>query len=526
MLKINERIGKKEKAMKLALSYHIPQIDKYSSEISGISVLELMGRAGRAVASAVREYREQGAFVVILAGSGNNGGDGYAAALCLMESYRVKVFDVFAKGQRTDEGKHYLELYKQSGGELEELTLSESQKDEIKSALCIVDAVFGTGFKGQIPDKVRELAVTVSEAVGAVKIAVDVPMGVNADDGSVDILTPSMHATVEMSFIKPGIVSYPARSFVGRIIYDGLGLPCEEIARHFDLKYSLIDEAYAEANLPRRDNNSHKGSFGKALLITGSECYPGAGRLSLEAALRGGAGLVTYLGTGALAKEYSRSYPEAIYKPMCLDDPDAPDFAAELSKQHSSALIGSGSGNTESVFKITKRLLCTEGGALVIDADAINSLAAQSTAALEMIRGAKRPVILTPHPLEFARLSGNDVAAVQRNRLAAATKFAAENKCILVLKGAGTIVTDGTDVYINTSGSSALAKAGSGDVLAGFIASLCAQNISPAVAAALGVYYHGAAGDSLAEKFSTYGVIPSDLPRQIAIMIGKTEAKR
>ncbi len=512
--------------MKLARPCHIPEIDKYSTEVTGIPLRELMRRSGAAVEKAVRSYTAPGATVIVLAGSGNNGGDGYSAAVGLMEDYRVKVFDVFSKEQRSEEGKHYLALYKQKGGVIENLTLSDAQKTEIKGSSCIVDAVFGTGFDGELPELVRELATVVSESISAVKIAVDVPMGINADDGSADICTTAMHATVELSFVKPGIVSYPAKNFVGNIIYDDLGLPTAEIAKHFDLKYRLLGEDYAEAHLPKREENSNKGTFGGTLVITGSKRYPGAGRLSLEAALRGGAGLVTYLGEEELSTEYSAAFPEVIYKAADMESEAAHELISELSASSPSTLFGSGSGNTETVAAIAERLLSQEGGVLILDADAINALAFERSDAQLLIRNAKRQVILTPHPLEFARLSGHDVASVQRKRLAVATDFAAQNKCILVLKGAGTIVTNGTDVYINTSGSSALAKAGSGDVLAGFIASLAAQGMPPIVASALGVYYHGAAGDSLAKELSTYGVTPSDLPREIARMICKTQKER
>ncbi len=508
--------------MKLALSSLISEIDKYATDVIGMPLIDLMGRSGAAVEGAVRSYTKVGGLVVILAGSGNNGGDGYAAAVRLMKDYRVKIFDVFSKGQRNAEGQHFLNLFKEQNGDVEDLVLSDEQKRVIKSAACIVDAVFGTGFRGEIPELVKELATVVSESVGAKKIAVDVPMGVNADDGSVDISAASMHATVELSFIKPGIVSYPARSYVGRIIYDDLGLPRERIEKHFDFKYRLIDEEYAKKHLPRREENSNKGTFGKTLLITGSARYRGAARLSLEAALRGGAGLVTYLGDGELAQDLSREYPEAIYKSEDLSAPDVPQLITEISSAHGSTLIGSGSGNSADTARITVALLCSEGGTLVLDADAINALSERDDA-LTLIKNAKRPVVLTPHPLEFSRLSGNDVATVQRKRLAMAIRFAAENRCVLVLKGAGTIVTDGNDVYINKSGSSALAKAGSGDVLAGFIASLAAAGMKPTVAATLGVYYHGAAGDSLARELSTYGVTPSDLPKEIARMIAKTQ---
>ena len=143
-----------------------------------------------------------------------------------------------------------------------------------------------------------------------------------------------------------------------------------------------------------------------------------------------------------------------------------------------------------------------------------------------MIKESKRKVVLTPHPLEFARISGTDVASVQRNRISASVKFAKENRCILILKGAGTIVTDGDSVFINGSGSSALAKAGSGDVLAGLVSSLCASVKDPLIASVLAVYFHGAAADRASDRLSSYGVTPSDLPMKIAEVMAEFEKQR
>ena len=163
------------------------------------------------------------------------------------------------------------------------------------------------------------------------------------------------------------------------------------------------------------------------------------------------------------------------------------------------------------------KLLDTEGGTLILDADAINALSEIGEKGTIAIREAKRRVVITPHPLEFARLTGDEVAAVQLHRLEKAEKFAKENGIIVVLKGASTIITDGEHVYINASGSSALAKAGSGDVLAGLIGAMCAQSsMTDLIAATASVYLHGAAGDSLAKEYSTYGVTPSDHPKRIA----------
>ncbi len=515
--------------MKLATSQMITKIDAFAKNELGIPTVTLMDRSGEAVARAVRDAVAPGREVIILAGKGNNGGDGYAAATKLMGEYDVTIYDVFSEGQKNEEGKHYLNMFTENGGKIVNFAPTPKIISHIKGAGCIIDAVFGTGFHGEMPEQIRPLAIAVAESVEAYKIAVDVPLGINADNGEAGDLATFVDATVELSFIKPGIVSYPARSYVGKIIYDDLGLPLDKIVRNFSFKYRMIEERWTNAAMPEREENSNKGSFGKLLIITGSKKYRGAAHLSLEAALRGGVGLVTYLGEQELISELSQKYPEAIYKKTKeisdFDDNDIAE-AVELSKRHSATLIGSGSDNTDGLLRLTLALLSSEGGPLILDADAINALASIKDAGREAIKNAKREVVITPHPLEFARLAGEDVANVQRHRLEYSENFSKEHSCIVALKGAGTVITDGDVVYINGLGTSALAKAGSGDVLAGFIGAFIAQNkISSVNATALAVYYHAKAGESLAEEFSSYGVTPSDLPKEVARQIARAEKK-
>ena len=506
--------------MKLALTSMISKIDSFSAKNLHISVKELMRKSGEAVADTVRARVKAGTEVIVLAGKGNNGGDGYAAAVNLMDEYNVTVFDVLGKGQKTDDGKYYLELFRQRGGRIEKYEPTEKIHTEIKSAACVIDAIFGTGFVGEMPESMRPLAIAVREAVGTHKIAIDVPLGINPDNGSVSDFVISVEATVALTFIKPGIVSYPARAYVGEIVYDSLGLPEDVISNHFRFKYHMVDAQFVKEALPPREKNSNKGTFGKLLLITGSEKYRGAAHLSAEAALRGGVGLVTYAGPGALISELSQKYPEIVYKeipPVSEITDEGMSELTELSKKHTATLIGSGSDNTEGLLNLTLKLLDSEGGTLILDADAINALSSIGEKGALAIKNAKRKVVITPHPLEFARLTGDAVAAVQLHRLEKAEHFAKENGTIVVLKGASTIITNGESVYINASGSSALAKAGSGDVLAGLIGAMCAQGaMTDLLSATVSVYLHGAAGDVLAKKYSTYGVIPSDLPKKIA----------
>ena len=506
--------------MKLAVSSMIPLIDTFCAEKLGIPIEDLMRKSGKAVADAVRARVPAGGNIVVLAGKSNNGGDGYAAAVDLMGEYSITVIDIFSQGQTKPEGKMFLSLYVDNGGKIVPFTCLNDVKELLLGAHCVIDAVFGIGFAGEMPEFLRPLALFVRGLVGVHKIAVDVPLGVNPDNGSVSDYAISSTATVCLSFIKPGIVSYPARSFVGEIIYCDLGIPREEVFKVFDLRHHMIENNWVRRSLPEREKNSNKGTFGKLLVITGSERYRGAAHLSLEAALRSGVGLVTYLGSRSVISELSMKYPEVIYKEQGIGDDLSDEEIAEicaLSRSHSATLIGSGSDNTAGLGRLTLALLATEGSPLILDADAINALSTMGEMGILALKKSPRTVIITPHPLEFARLSMSDVAAIQLHRLEVAERFAVENNIILVLKGAGTIIADAQDVYINVTGSSALAKAGSGDVLAGVLASLVAQGkCKPSTAAALAVYLHALAGQRLAGELSDYGVTPSDLPKEVA----------
>ena len=509
--------------MLLALSNKISEIDRFCDENLGLSLYTLMGRSGNAVADAVAQMLKTGSSIVILAGKGNNGGDGYAAASVLAEKYNVTVYDVFHAGQRSNEGKAYLEKFKNSGGRVLDFEPTPSIVNEIKTADCIVDAVFGTGYRGDPPEAVRTLCRIVNESVRPLKIAIDVPMGINADNGSVDTTSAvTVSATVALSMIKPGLVSFPAKAYVGRLIYTDLGIPRDKIRESFSFSYHLVDRDLAVKLLPNREENGSKGTFGRLLLITGSDKYRGAAALSLSAALRGGAGYCVYMGGENLVSHLSSIYPEAIYEkiPPIESITDAEiDRVVNESKKASATLVGSGSYATDGLYRLVKALLESEGGTLVLDADAINVLADKKEEGRSLLAKSPRRIILTPHPLEFARLSDNTVSDVQLHRIEAALKFAAENRVILALKGAATVVTDGDTVYINSSGSSALSKAGSGDVLAGFVSSLIASGADPLTGTALSVFLHGAAADSLSTELSAFSVTPSDLPLEMGRQI-------
>ena len=501
--------------MKLALSSDIKKIDNLAIFELGFSEAELVRKSGEAVARAVRGSLCAGARVAVISGAGNNGADGYAAAEMLLGDYSVEVYDLLPEREKSSACSAARNAFVALGGRVFEYTGDEALARKIGEYDCVVDAVFGTGFRGPLPEKIETLARILRES-SAFKVAVDLPLGVCADNATVAENALRVDKTVALSYPKPAHYSYPSREFVGEVLLDRIGLPLLEIEKRVALSCEYTDAEWASKNLPLRDENSNKGSFGKLLVITGSEKYKGAALLSLGGALRSGVGLVSHLGDKALISELLPHLPEVVYTDIERDSRGRIDAAgfSELLQRQTAILIGCGSDKTDDTNEMLRYILSTEGAVAVLDADAINLLA--SDEGRELLKNKKRSVVITPHPLELSRLTGRGVGEINSDRIGAAMSVAREYGITVLLKGARTVITDGERLYINSSGSSALAKGGSGDVLAGVIASLAAQGIEPAVAAALGAYIHGRAGDALAGEYSEYGVLPSDLPLAVA----------
>lgn len=502
--------------MLIAKSDLIKEIDKYLDEEVGIPAVELMRRSGAALEKALRSVCSFGSRVVILCGSGNNGGDGYALAT-LLRDYKVTLFDMFGKGQRSEEGRFYRQTCISDAKEVITYSGSDRDKGIIASADCIVDAVFGVGFRGEYPNLLKGVAELLRKSK-AKKIAVDIPLGVDADTGAVtEAFAYRADITVCLTLLKAGLVSQPARDYCGRVVLDNIGIDISDIKNRFSFSTCFIDKEYALTHLPKREENSSKGSFGKLGMITGSDRYMGAAHLSVEAALRGGVGYVCFFGSTDLCRELRMKYPEVLYNPDFSFEKTLPETFDKMN----AVLVGSGVGTSPELYDFVKTLSHIEGAPLVLDADAINSVSLYGS--LDFFKEAKRKLILTPHPLEFARLVRTEVSGVQSDRIKHALDFCsyAGDNTVLVLKGSSTLVTDGETLLINSSGSSALAKAGSGDVLAGLLASLVAMGTEPLEAASVAVYYHGIAADRMEKQLSPLGVLPSELPRGVASAIAE-----
>ena len=268
------------------------------------------------------------------------------------------------------------------------------------------------------------------------------------------------------------------------------------------------------AYLPPRPENGHKGTFGSALLFCGSPAYIGAATLACAGALRTGNGLTALCAPKEVCENALRAFPELVCIPK--NNYSFSTSAAALAKA-TAVLVGCGCGVSDALHTFLKQLLLSNGSPVVLDADALNTLSRDRDDCKQLFANKRRNLILTPHPLEFSRLTGVDVATIQESREDVARTFAQFWNAVIVLKGAQTVIAspDGLVQTVPIS-TSALSKGGSGDVLAGVSTSFVAQGASPVAAACLGAYLHAKAGQTLSKEFSPYGVIPSDLPMQIA----------
>ena len=285
-----------------------------------------------------------------------------------------------------------------------------------------------------------------------------------------------------------------------------------------------VDATYVKAALPPRYADSHKGSYGRLWICAGSQKYRGAALLAAEGALRMGAGLVTLASEETVLHSALVRLPELLLAqtaPIPSWDAEAASEQVRAAAGASALVVGPGLGVSEALFGFLSCLLKEEGAPVLLDADALNTVAEYAESVEDFLRAAKRPLLLTPHPLELARLLGITTREVQADREGVALAAAKRLGVFLLLKGSGTLVSDGERLLRNTSGSSALSKGGSGDVLAGAVGALLAQGASPLDALAIGAYLHGAAGDSLAREVSEYGVLPSELPRRMARLIAE-----
>ena len=469
--------------------------------LDGLEELRLMENAGSAAAKLIRSlYDIRDKSVVLLCGKGNNGGDGFVIARKLMDE-GAKVTVILTCGYPVSESaKERLSIIRNS--DIEQISLEKEPyiaASSIRNASIIVDAVFGIGFRGLLPDSLRSTFHVINKSSVPV-IAVDVPSGINADTGEADPDTLKADLTITFTANKAGLVTPSGAVFSGDVHVVSIGID-EKLLKPYlsgqaEITFDMVGNCFK-----KRKDESNKADYGRLLTLCGSRGMMGATMLSVRAALRCGTGLVLSALPASLYPIAASNLCEPVF--CLLDETARGDFTLssriEMRKQSNTAdalLIGCGIGKSAGAAALVLDCLKNIECPIVLDADGIN-IAARHINKLKTVRA---PVILTPHPGEMARLTGLSIQKIQENRVETARNFAGETGAVVVLKGHQTVIASrGHPVLINTTGNPGMATGGSGDVLAGMIAAFLAQGMNPRDAAMCGVHLHGLADDRAAD---------------------------
>ncbi len=519
--------------MRLAAAAQMKEMDRTAIEERGIPSSVLMERAARHVAEEAESFldrRKQAQHspgerfrIAVFCGSGNNGGDGAAAARFLLEKgMDVRAFLVGSRKKMTEDTRLQEERLQKAGLSLEdwkeEGAMGEEQKAWCREADLMIDALLGIGLKGEVRQNMREVLLWL-DALPVPVLAVDIASGIGTDTG--EVLGTALHADLTVTFTLPKFGHYEGQGsyYTGALKVCDIGIPEEVVNEVFSRDggpvFEACDEEWGRRTLPKRKEDGHKGTFGRVSITGGSVGLTGAPVLASRGAARSGSGLVFL------------SIPESIYSitaASCLEVMPAPlpDQNGKISSGAffqilerlnacNAGLIGPGLGRSQELSLLVCKLLEQTATPLVLDADGLYAI--KDRKELLQRRSEKGQVtILTPHEGEFAYLGGD----LSGGRKEAALRFARKYGCVLVLKGPATVTAspDGR-VYINTTGNNGMAKGGSGDVLGGMVLSFLGQGMEACQAAALAVYLHGLAGDICREKLGEYGMLPGDLTEEI-----------
>lgn len=508
--------------MRLIKAEEMVAIDQRAIRKLGIPGAVLMENAGRACVNAFCS-KFVGLFpgpVMVLAGKGNNGGDGYVMARLLADAgWQVETLVLGQEEGIVGDAAVMLQVLQGLGQPVCFVTDEDElrKRFEASCSQLVIDALFGTGLKSNV----RGLFATAIELINrsdAKVFSVDIPSGVDGSSGRVCGMAVQADLTVTFDHAKIGHGSNPGAAFAGELEVVDIGIP--RLGREpLESDVQLVDATAASCLLPQRSAAGHKGRFGHLLLLAGSPGKTGAAALAGNAAVRGGCGLVTVATPAAVHDIIEIKLTEAMSCPL-PDESGLVSLAAkeqlcELLRERQALAAGPGLGQGAELRQLLAELLPQVSVPLVVDADGLNLLAGQ----LGLLQDRSGPLpILTPHPGEMSRLSGLSVAEIEADRYQVARTFATENNVILLLKGVRTLVAapDGR-VRINASGNDGLASGGSGDVLTGLIGSLLAQGLDPFDAATLAAWLHGRAAELVALGQGTAGMVASDLLCQLPV---------
>lgn len=480
------------------------EIDRCASDMGRIPSIILMENAAIACINELKaEFGDlKNKRIGVFCGKGNNGGDGFAIARHLINSGAdVRVLLVCGNTFKGDALINY-EILENMDADID--LLCDIPSDYISSCDIVIDAIYGTGIHGLVFDLPHDIIEAIN-TLSKYTLAVDIPSGVNGDTGEVCGICIKADTTVTFAGYKLGMFLFDGADYMGKLVCADISIP-QYIIDEQKINKNVLDDEFVKDNFPKRTANSHKGTYGKVFIVGGSVGMTGAAYMASQAALNMGSGLITLGIPSSLNEIMENKLTEVMTVPLPDSNGhliyDATDLIVEKMNSSDVILFGCGIGRSPEIRKILKRVLAEAQVPVVLDADGLYALD------MDMLNDCSTNVIITPHNVEFARLA--KCMPSERNRFKLSEDFATKYGLTLVLKGHHTIVTacDGVQ-YINTTGNSGMATGGSGDVLAGMIASLIGRGVDEPAAAAMAVYLHGRAGDIASETSGENSLTPT-----------------
>ncbi|WP_240371222.1 NAD(P)H-hydrate dehydratase [Anoxybacteroides rupiense] len=494
--------------MRVVTAAEMYAIDRYTIEHIGISEEALMENAGQAAARVLLERISPFQRIAVLAGAGNNGGDGFIMARVLKSwGYTVDLWLIPPKERIKGAAKKALEIYENCGYEVKSFIGNEPLFfQQMLSYHVLIDALLGIGVKGPVQSPYKEIIDAMNHHHDAVVYAIDVPSGVPADGGEIGAAVYA-DMTITIQYPKLSAYTFPSADYYGELVVVDIGIPPRSSEHHAAFRKVWMKEDVIRT-LPERKRASHKGVHGKGLIIGGSQRMTGAVMMAAKAALRSGAGLLTLAIPETIYPVVASGVLEAMYHPCSAKNGG---FAGEIDWIHldmDAIAIGPGMGRLEGTKPIVQAALAQEVP-VVLDADALFFWSDYA----RFLKKRTSPTIVTPHPGEMARMLGLSIREVENDRFQVSRQMAIDYGIYVVLKGPYTIVAtpDGKQ-YINTTGNPALAKGGSGDALTGMILAFLMQHRSLEAAISNAVWVHGKAADFLVKtKHSPFDVLATDV---------------
>jgi NAD(P)H-hydrate epimerase len=518
--------------MRVLNTQQMREADRRTIEEIGIPSIVLMENAGRQAVAAMEAAFEDlsTSHVGVLCGRGNNGGDGFVVARTLLQrGVETSVFVLGSVAEIRGDARINLEILGRIGLTVVEITNAQDWElhfSEVSLCDLLVDAILGTGFHGQLSGLLETVVADVN-GLGVPVVAIDLPTGVSADSHEVEGEAIDASMTVTLAAPKLPLILPPADSHGGDLVIADIGIPLPILDEVEGPHIEILTRERMRDLVPARVADSHKGDFGRVLIVAGSLGRTGAAYLAAMGALRSGAGLVTVATPRSCVPIVAAMGPEYMTEPLDETVAGTVDYSAlerVLDIKADVIAIGPGLGQSPGTSAFVQGLLERAGVPLVIDADALNAFAGDPD---RLVGRDGVDVIITPHPGEMARLLNISAEAVQQDRLHHATEFAASHRLHVVLKGHRTIIA-GPDnrAFVNLTGNSGMATGGTGDLLTGMISAWFAQLLDAEAASKLAVYLHGSAGDLAEADEGDVALIAGDIASRLGDALMELTARR